>query len=333
MKQKVLALTTVTICGTMAGLLVLKFTSSKSNYDGVYSVVYSVLLALAVVMLAVTNLVGDQKDDNFSVICDYLIPPLMIFIALLTLSITMICGGHRKSGFVLLGITVIGLVIFFCLPMPSEWFFADYNSELNPDDLLINGTWTNVYKHKDSDKVIKQISAPGVSHKDFSHVHIPTTSKICTRESCTIPLMLSHRLSTAVMWKSLNRIKDMNSKFFPKMYEMDDNKRRYVSEKVPYELTLATRPENFAQQMQELNDFLEKQGYYLDDVHSKNWMVDKNGQLKIVDCEVFTDEELSFQQSLLGEIDDSQDGVAKGHKNAPRILHWQDGRPNIETIY
>jgi hypothetical protein len=145
--------------------------------------------------------------------------------------------------------------------------------------------------------------------------------------------MLSHRLSTAVMWKSLNRIKDMNSKFFPKMYEMDDNKRRYVSEKVPYELTLATRPENFAQQMQELNDFLEKQGYYLDDVHSKNWMVDKNGQLKIVDCEVFTDEELSFQQSLLGEIDDSQDGVAKGHKNAPRILHWQDGRPNIETIY
>lgn len=58
-------------------------------------------------------------------------------------------------------------------------------------------------------------------------------------------------------------------------------------------------------------------------------MVDNNGQLKIVDCEVYTKNELNTQQKIL---DNSQNGYAKGHKNANRILQWNDGRPGIEDI-
>ena len=329
MKQKIIIWTTITICSLLGVILILKFINSTTKFEPIYSI----LLFIAVMLLGFTNLFGDQTDDNFNIIYGYLLPPLLIFVGLLILGVIMLTHKHIKIGIILLTVIAVGLVVFFCVPLPSYWFFKDYNSELDPKDLIINGTWTNVYRHPmDPNKVIKQISAPGVSHNDFSHVHIPTTNKYCSRKSCTIPLMISHRLSTAVMWKSLKRVKSLNSKFFPKIYEMDDEKRRYVSEKVPHELTKDTCPDNFEEQLQELNSLLKEHGYYLDDVHSKNWMIDDKGQLKIVDCEVFTEDELKFQQNLLGQIDDSQDGAAKRHKNASRVLHWQDGRPNIEDI-
>ena len=84
--------------------------------------------------------------------------------------------------------------------------------------------------------------------------------------------------------------------------------------------------------MQELNYILKKKGYYLDDVHSQNWRISKDGTLKIIDCEVYTKTEKNIQQFLLNIMDGSQDGKAKGHKNASNILHWNDGRPSIENI-
>ena len=272
------------------------------------------------------------NNDGISILGGYLIPFIIFVLAIIVIAVFFLVKKYNKTGYLILGCLVVVLVVVFIVPFPAEWFFKDWNEELNPNDLMINGTWTNVYRHKDNDKVIKQISAPGVSHRDFSHVQLPTPFRYCSRGSCTIPCMLAHRVSTRFMWESLKRVKAMNSKFFPKIYSMDSDKRRYVCEKVQNELNKKTCPIDFEKQMIELNDELEKHGYYLDDVHSLNWMVDDKGQLKIVDCEVYTKQELDVQQWLLGGIDNSQDGVAQGHKNASRVLHWQDGRPNIEDV-
>ena len=271
--------------------------------------------------------------DGVATLCEYLIPPLVVFIIIIVTGVVLIARGKKKEGGGILGLLVVLLLLIALVPVPAKWVFRDWNDELDSNNLLIKGTWTTLYRHPtDDSKVVKQISAPGVSHCDFSHVGLPTPFRKCTRDSCTLPCLMAHRISTRFMMESLQRVKNMNSRFFPKIYEIDKRKRRYVSERVPHELTAYTCPANYEEQMAEFNRELERKGYYLDDVHSKNWMVDDKGQLKVIDCEVYTRKELNIQQWLLNLIDGSQDGVAKGHKNASHIMHWKDGRPNIEDV-
>ena len=79
-------------------------------------------------------------------------------------------------------------------------------------------------------------------------------------------------------------------------------------------------PNNWKEQLNNFNNLLKKYGYYIDDVHSKNFGVTKNGILKVFDCEVYTKEELKVQQQLLNIIDGSQTGKAKGYINASNIM-------------
>jgi hypothetical protein len=214
---------------------------------------------------------------------------------------------------------------------PTKVALYRLQEELLKSDVIVNGTWTTVYKTPDG-KCLKQVSAPGVSHTDFNHVSLPTPFRYCTRGSGNLITMLAHRISTRFMMLSVHRIKDMNSEFFPKIYDIDDKKRRYIQDYVPNELNPITCPENYKQQIQAISDELEEHGYYVDDIHSKNWMVDNKGILKIIDGELFTDNELYVQQFILNLIDGSQDGNAVPHTDGDRILHWNDGRPNIYGV-
>ena len=271
--------------------------------------------------------------SGIGVLCEYLIPPVLVFLLFAVTGGVLMAKGRKKAGTGVLVLLVVIVLLIVLVPVPARWMYRDWNDEMDPDSLLIKGTWTTLYNHPSDDtKLIKQISAPGVSHCDFSHVALPTPFRNCSRDSCTLPCLMAHRISTRFMMESLRRVKNMNSKFFPKIYEIDEKKRRYVSEKVPHELTEYTCPLDYEEQMAEFNRELKRKGYYLDDVHSKNWMVDDKGQLKVIDCEVYTRKELALQQWLLNLIDGSQDGVAKGHKNASQIMHWKDGRPNIEDV-
>ena len=265
---------------------------------------------------------------------------ILIFLIIIIFAILLCVIGYKmfkkskKAGITYTICTIIILFAILNISIKTTWFYEDHNKELEKYEKLVDGTWTKVYK-LDNDKVIKQISAPGVSHNKFTHVTLPSLNRMCYKESCTIPVMMAHKFVTNIMWKSLKRIhsgdlKDV--KYFPKIYEMDDKKKRYIQEYIPHELVKETCPLDFEKQMQELNDILKKKGYYLDDVHSQNWRISKDGTLKIIDCEVYTKTEKNIQQFLLNIMDGSQDGKAKGHKNASNILHWNDGRPSIENI-
>lgn len=270
---------------------------------------------------------------GIAVLCEYLVPIVLAVLSFIITGAVLLAKGYIRAGVTVLSSLLILTALVVLVPVPARWFYRAWNDEMQPDTLEFKGTWTTLYRHPADDrKLIKQISAPGVSHCDFSHVALPTPFRNCTRDSCTLPVLLAHRISTRFMMESLRRVKAMDSKFFPKVHQIDYTKRRYVSERVPNELTPETCPKDYREQMAALNRELERHDYHLDDVHAKNWMVDDRGQLKIIDCEVFTPLELSIQQWLLHLIDGSQDGKAKGHSHASRIMHWQDGRPNIDDV-
>ena len=237
----------------------------------------------------------------------------------------------KRSGIIYTISVIIILLIVTSLKIKTEWFYTDYNNEHFHLEKLFNGTWTNVYKIDDK-KILKQISAPGVSHNSFTHVALPSIDRKCYKDSCAIPVMLAHKYTTNIMWKSLKRIHEgvlKDCKYFPKIYEMNDKKRYYIQEYINKELNNETCPKNYKEQLQDLNEILKKNDLYLDDVHSQNWRVADDGTLKIIDCEVYTNCEKQIQQILLNIIDGSQDGKAKGHEDASNVLHWNDGRPNI----
>lgn len=263
-----------------------------------------------------------------------LIVIILIIFCILIITGVKIFSKSKKYGFIYLIVTISVLFILFNIKVKTVWFFKDYNIEHKSLERLVSGTWTNVYKLSNT-KVLKQISAPGVSHQNFSHVALPSIDRKCYKHSCSIPVMLAHKYTTNIMWRSLKRIHSgvlKDCKYFPKIYKMDEKKRYYIQEYVPLELKKETCPLNITEQLQDLNNILLKHNLFLDDVHSQNWRVTHDGLLKIIDCEVYTSVEKEIQQTLLDIIDGSQQGKAKGHVNASNILHWNDGRPNINII-
>lgn len=225
------------------------------------------------------------------------------------------------------------LVFVICnIKVEPQYYFCDNNEKLGHLEKMVDGTWTTVYWHPiDRSRLVKQISMPGVTHQDFTHVSLPSYDRYCTKKSCTIPVMLGHRYVSYIMWQSLKRLKNElgNIKYFPKIYEMDESTYTYVQEYIPYELAKDTCPKDYTDQIKDFNKILEEKGYYLDDVHSKNWRVAADGTLKVIDCEVYTKTELLIQQAILDAIDGSQKTKASGHVDGHNILHWDDGRPSI----
>lgn len=72
------------------------------------------------------------------------------------------------------------LTLFFCfVPLPYPRFFPDYNLgvDFNKYELYRKAPWATVYLSKDKSHIMKQISAPGVSHTDYSHIWLPTFNR------------------------------------------------------------------------------------------------------------------------------------------------------------
>lgn len=228
---------------------------------------------------------------------------------------------------------VATLFVICHIPMPVTYWYPDHNAEIAKDhELLVAGVWCNVYRHKDPTKVIKVISAPGISHKDFTHASLPTLCKTCTRNWCTLPVMLTHLLATNYMMVSMHRIMELDDvPYFAKIYDIDDEKGIVIQEYVPNDVS-TNCPADFEYQLQDFNRILGEKGYIIDDIHQKNMMVDDAGVIKVIDSEVYTDGELGLQRLLVGIIDGNWNEKPKSYNNADRILCWTDGRKSAEDV-
>lgn len=260
--------------------------------------------------------------------------PSLLAVIFFILAIVFFCKKRNSIGAIMLLISILIVALFLLVPYPPGWFFKDYNEELGMEP-TINGVWVKVYDIGNN-RVLKQISAPGVSHENFWHVKLPTLYRECTKKACTIPCMIAHKISTNQMWLSIERQLEMDKedqeRFFPKIYSVDAKRKRYVCDKVKYELSEDTCPVDFKEQIAQLNMVLKKYNLYLDDIHRKNIMVDERGRIKIIDGELYTDKEYEYKQKLLGNVDESQTEIAKGYKYGDRIRHWVDGRKNGENV-
>ena len=262
-------------------------------------------------------------------------------IFILTLVIGIIFSFVKNKniiGSLLIFFIIFFLLFIFIIPLPTFLLFKDYNEEIYKKYGIkptIEGSWTNVYDLGNG-KVLKQIASPGINHTDFSHVKLPTPFRQCTHKSCTIPCLIAHKTTTDQMWLSIERQLEMTKqereRFFPKIYFIDKKKKQYICEKIPFELEKNTCPKNFKKQLYELNELLKKYNIYIDDIHRRNIMVDKNGQIKIIDGEIYTQKEFEVKQKLLDNIDGSQKEIPKGYKYANRVMHWKDGRKSGEDV-
>ena len=162
---------------------------------------------------------------------------------------------------------------------------------------------------------------------------LPTPFRLCNKLSCTIPVIIAHKVTINNMLNSVKRIMKLNDKipYFAKIYKLDEKKLRYEQEYIPYMLKDFC-PNNWKEQLIDFNNLLKKYGYYIDDVHSKNFGVSKDGILKVFDCEVYTKQELKVQQKLLNIAYGSQKRKVKGYMNASNILYWHNGIQGIEDV-
>ena len=194
-----------------------------------------------------------MKNTAIGIVCQYFLPPLLITLILFIIAIFLMAKGAVKRGGCLLGALLICWLCIAFLPIPAKWFYRDWNNELNKYELLGTGDFTCVYAHpEDENKVIKQISAPGVLNNDMSYIHVlPTLFTTCTRDKCTLPCLMVHKFVTGLMWLTLERMREMDSKFFPHIYEMDRTRERIVCDRIEHKLNESSCPVDYEEQLRQ----------------------------------------------------------------------------------
>jgi len=256
--------------------------------------------------------------------------PLILIITVIVLFIQK----KYKVAIILGSIVSILLILIIFIPFPVKAVAKDHSKELG--EPWINGVWTKVYKNPDSHWVTKQLTSPGVTHTDYRDLIIPTPLRICKYPYCTIPVILAHKVKINTLWKTVQRMQKLQQfiPYFATVRDLDNQKQRYTQEFLPYNVTSATCPKNWKEQLIDFNRLLKKHNVYLDDVHIKNLGVSITGTLKVYDCNIYTPTEFKIQKWLYGKIKTANSRHNKKHyQNAPRIFYWSDKDfPSLEEV-
>ena len=106
---------------------------------------------------------------------------------------------------------------------------------------------------------------------------------------------------------------------------------RYVQEYVAKPLTSENIPVDIVEQFTQLNRDLERCGLHIDDIHAGNVRLTENGEIRIVDGELYTDGEMFVKNVLVKAIDNRVDSV-QPVLGCNRIIRWVDHRLSVDEI-
>jgi len=176
------------------------------------------------------------------------------------------------------------------IKLKPSYFYKNYNDELKHLEFIDKGSTQFIYKHpKYNNLVIKQLAIP-----------CSIDNTMCSSNSCSLFSTIIMKDDLFKLWYSLKRIEKelQDIKYFAKIYELDDIKKRYIQEYVPYKLNKKMCPNNYHEQVKDLNKILRDRGYYLSDIDIDNIRVSEDGILKIIDTNVYTKSELKFANFL-----------------------------------
>ena len=234
--------------------------------------------------------------------------------------------------------SIIASFILFALflntPIPRRR--KDPTSDLNIEDKIAEGAWCSVYM-KESDKklVVKQLYFCGWGHNDYRKhkALVIGKEKICGKWNPLILCFLHNYMLLYQMIGLKRRLRfEQTIDALPTTYNVNYTGLRYEQTFVSKELTVENCPEDIVAQFKKLNEDLERCGLYLDDVHARNVRLTENGQIQVVDGELYSGGEEWIKSKLVVLINGAMVSNMEKVLGNDRIIAWVDHRERVDHI-
>jgi len=234
--------------------------------------------------------------------------------------------------------SIIGSFILFALflnaPLPRRR--KDPTSDLNIEDKIAEGAWCSVYlKKSDKNLVVKQLYFCGWGHNDYRKhkALVIGKEKICGKWNPLILCFLHNYMLLYQMIGLKRRLRfEQTIDALPTTYNVNYTGLRYEQTFVSKELTVENCPEDIVAQFKKLNEDLERCGLYLDDVHARNVRLTENGQIQIVDGELYSGGEEWIKSKLVVLINGAMVSNMEKVLGNDRIIAWVDHRERVDHI-
>lgn len=256
---------------------------------------------------------------TFFIISYHTFSPYLPFWASLSVSIT--------TSFIL-------FALFLNIPLPRRQ--KDPASDLNSNEKITEGAWCSVYrKSNEKDLVVKQLYFCGWGHNDYRKhkAFVIGKEKICGKWNPLILWFLHNYMLLYQLIGLKRRLRFGHTiDAIPSTYKVNYRGLRYEQTYIPKELTVENCPKDIVEQFNKLNEDLERCGLYLDDVHARNVRLTDNGQIQIVDGELYSGGEEWIKSKLVvlfnGEMVSNMEKVLGNE----RIIAWVDHRERVDNI-
>lgn len=224
--------------------------------------------------------------------------------------------------------------LFLNIPIPRRK--KDPTSDLNIDDKIAEGAWCSVYmKKSDKNLVVKQLYFCGWGHNDYRKhkALVIGKQKICGNWNPLILWFLHNYMLLYQMIGLKRRMKfEQNIDALPKTSNVSYTGLRYEQTFVSKELTVENCPVDIVAQFKKLNKDLERCGLYLDDVHARNVRLTENGQIRVVDGELYSGGEEWIKSKLVVLINGAMVSNMEMVLGNDRIIAWVDHRERVDGI-
>ena len=224
--------------------------------------------------------------------------------------------------------------LFLNIPIPRRK--KDPTSDLNINDKIAEGAWCSVYmKKSDKNLVVKQLYFCGWGHNDYRKhkALVIGKEKICGKWNPLILWFLHNYMLLYQMIGLKRRMKfEQTIDALPTTSSVSYMGLRYEQTFVTKELTVENCPEDIVEQFKKLNEDLERCGLYLDDVHARNVRLTQNGQIQIVDGELYSGGEEWIKSKLVVLINGAMVSNMEKVLGNDRIIAWVDHRERVDHI-
>lgn len=230
------------------------------------------------------------------------------------------------------GLVFFGL--FLNIPIPRRK--KDPMIDLNNNDLIASGAWCKVYhKAGDKAKVVKQLYPCGWGHNDYTkhQAFVIGKEKICGKWNPLVLWFLHNYMLLYQLIGLKRRIRiERDIEGLPTTYYVNNGQLRYEQEYVDFPLTVETCPSDIREQFKQLNEDLERQGMYIDDVHAGNVRITKNGKIKIVDGELYSGGEEWVKSKVVVLFNGAMVSNMESVLGCERIIAWVDHRLSVDEV-
>ena len=210
----------------------------------------------------------------------------------------------------MLYIILIFFLIILFFPLPKKIF----KSNKLDKKLLAEGNWHFVYE--ENGKIIKVLKGLGDDNDSLPLLY----NKSLT---CLFSIIVKS-IAYHYVWRSHKiKYREFNDlPYFPKIYLLDGN--IIIQEKIKKNNYCS---KTLKKQIIELNKILNNKNYVLDDIHEENIKMGSDGNIKIIDGEIFTKNEYKIYKNIINFF---KKDFIKNYENAKNINYWNDDKISAE---